>query len=473
MLGGAGIVLVLAILPDGFTYGTPGLLLVIMYACGATRLLLGAASTACLAIIVFANAILLYKGASGFQFLNTNVFLVSASLIGLSYTALLEWMERLAFRLEEGLREDKKVSETMLRNFLPDRIMSRVRNGECAIAEAVGEATVLFADIVGFTSLTHRMAPGHVVEMLSTLFNKLDEIADSKGVDKVKTIGDCYMAVAGVRSPSSQSAEAMAEFAIEALAFVHAYAEEYDIPLQVRIGMSTGSIVSGVIGTRVPIFDLWGGPVNDASRLQQEGVPGAIQVTESTYWRLRNRYEFEERGTLTLKHGEQLNAFLLTGRKVAAGAGPRLVSGASRDLGASEAVTGQVMAILSSLVSVGSLPANQGRRFGKLNPDYREVVDETVALLHHYKARLQHLQRIDASAPYLEDQIQGITHDLWVDWRTAWSDAAQCLCEIAGDKDHLRAAKDYTESQLTTELMGAPLWLQAYASRSATRVIIR
>jgi class 3 adenylate cyclase len=331
VLGGAGIVLVLAILPDGFTYGTPGLLLVIMYACGATRLLLGAASTACLAIIVFANGILLYKGASGFQFLNTNVFLVSASLIGLSYTALLEWMERLAFRLEEGLREDKKVSETMLRNFLPDRIMSRVRNGECAIAEAVGEATVLFADIVGFTSLTHRMAPGHVVEMLSTLFNKLDEIADSKGVDKVKTIGDCYMAVAGVRSPSSQSAEAMAEFAIEALAFVRAYAEEYDIPLQVRIGMSTGSIVSGVIGTRVPIFDLWGGPVNDASRLQQEGVPGAIQVTESTYWRLRNRYEFEERGTLTLKHGEQLTAFLLTGRKVAAGAGPRVVRGGSRD----------------------------------------------------------------------------------------------------------------------------------------------
>lgn len=339
VLGGAGIVLVLAILPDGFTYGTPGLLLVIMYACGATRLLLSAASTACLAIIVFANGILLYKGASGFQFLNTNVFLVSASLIGLSYTALLEWMERLAFRLEEGLREDKKVSEAMLRNFLPDRIMSRVRNGECAIAEAVGEATVLFADIVGFTSLTHRMAPGHVVEMLSTIFNKLDEISDSKGVDKVKTIGDCYMAVAGVRSPSSQSAEAMAEFAIEALAFVRAYAEEYDIPLQMRIGMSTGSVVSGVIGTRVPIFDLWGGPVNDASRLQQEGVPGAIQVSESTFWRLHNRYEFEERGTLTLKHGEQLNAFLLTGRKVAAGAGPRLVSGASRDL------AGQVKAV--------------------------------------------------------------------------------------------------------------------------------
>ena len=332
VLGAAGIVLVLAILPDGFTYGTPGLLLVIMYACGATRLLLNAASVACLAIIVLANVVLFLKGGSSFQFLNTNVFLVSASVIGLSYTALLEWMERLAFRLEEGLREDKMVSEAMLRNFLPDRIMSRLRNGESAIAEAVGEATVLFADIVGFTSLTHRMAPGHVVEMLGTIFSKLDEISDSKGVDKVKTIGDCYMAVAGVRSPSSQSAQAMAEFAIEALAFVHAYAEECDIPLQMRIGMSTGSLVSGVIGTRVPIFDLWGGPVNDASRLQQEGVPGAIQVAESTYWRLHTRYEFEQRGTLTLKHGEQIKAYLLTGRKVAAGAGLRVVSGAPRDL---------------------------------------------------------------------------------------------------------------------------------------------
>jgi adenylate cyclase len=90
--------------------------------------------------------------------------------------------------------------------------------------------------------------------------------------------------------------------------------------------MATGSLVSGVIGTHVPIFDLWGGPVNDASRLQQEGIPGAIQVSETAYWRLRNKYEFQDRGSLKLKHGEHINAFLLTGRKVAAGAGLRVVS---------------------------------------------------------------------------------------------------------------------------------------------------
>ena len=331
VLGATGIVLVLAILPDGFTYGVPGLLLVIMYACGAIRLLLSAAVIACCAIVALANVMLLAKDGSAFQLLNTNVFLISASLVGLTYTALLEWMERHAFALEEDLRKDKQASETLLRNFLPDRIMNRLRDGERSIAEAVGEATVLFADIVGFTSLTHRMAPGHVVEVLSAIFNRFDELSDRLGVEKVKTIGDCYMAVAGVRSPSPRSAEAMAEFAIEALAFVREYARENDLPLQVRIGMSTGSLVSGVIGTHVPIFDLWGGPVNDASRLQQESIPGAIQVSETTYWRLRNRYEFQERGTLTLKHGEHISAYLLTGRKVAAGAGLRLISDPARE----------------------------------------------------------------------------------------------------------------------------------------------
>lgn len=331
ILGAAGIVLVLAILPNGFDFGIPGLLLVIMYACGVTRLLTGAAIVACIAIIVITNGMLFAIEASTFQIINTNFFIISASLIGLVYTWLLESMERLAFELEEGLRIDKAASETLLRNFLPDRIMRRLREGETSIAEAVGEATVLFADISGFTTLTSRLSPGHIVEVLSALFTKFDEISDIKGVEKVKTIGDCYMAVAGVRDPSPKSAEAMAEFAIEALAFVHAYAVENDLPLQVRIGMATGSVVSGVIGTRVPIFDLWGEPVNHAARLQQEGVPGSIQVCESTYWRLRNKYEFEDMGVLTLKHGEKINAYELKGRKVTGSASLKVVRGILED----------------------------------------------------------------------------------------------------------------------------------------------
>lgn len=325
VLGAAGVLLVLAILPNGFTYGTPGLLLVIMYACGIIRLLFIPALITCAAITVLANVVLAVKGAGSFAVFNTNVFVISASIIGLSYTALLEWMERRAFKLEDGMRKEKKASEEMLRDFLPDRIKERLREGERSIAEPVGEATVLFADIVGFTALSHRLAPGHLVELLSDIFTKFDEIAERNRVEKVKTIGDSYMVVAGVRTPWTRSAAAVAEFAIEALAFVKDYSERNDVPLQVRIGMATGAVVSGVIGTRVPIFDLWGETVNVASRLEAEGVPGAIQVSESTFWRLRGQYEFQERGLLKLKHGLTVSAYLLTGRKVAAGVGLRAV----------------------------------------------------------------------------------------------------------------------------------------------------
>lgn len=325
VLGAAGVLLVLAILPNGFTYGTPGLLLVIMYACGIIRLLFIPALITCAAITVLANVVLAAKGAGSFAVFNTNVFVISASIIGLSYTALLEWMERRAFKLEDGMRKEKKASEEMLRDFLPDRIKERLREGERSIAEPVGEATVLFADIVGFTALSHRLAPGHLVELLSDIFTKFDEIAERNRVEKVKTIGDSYMVVAGVRTPWTRSANAVAEFAIEALAFVKDYSERNDLPLQVRIGMATGAVVSGVIGTRVPIFDLWGETVNIASRLEAEGVPGAIQVSESTFWRLRGQYEFQERGLLKLKHGLTVSAYLLTGRKVAAGVGLRAV----------------------------------------------------------------------------------------------------------------------------------------------------
>lgn len=120
------------------------------------------------------------------------------------------------------------------------------------------------------------------------------------------------------------------------------------------------------------------------------------------------------------------------------------------------------MAILQTYSAPATSRQAKGAVALRLSPEYREVVDETVVLIHQCKSRLQHLQCIDAAAPYPEDQIQGVTHDLWVDWRSVWSDAAQCLGEIAGEDEHLRAAKDYTESRLTNELLGAPLWRQAY-----------
>ena len=318
ILGATGVFLVLFLLPEGFAYGTSGVLLVIMYTCGFLRLLFRPAVVACGSFIVIGNLLMFLQDSSAFVYVNSNFFLISAAVIGLSYTALLEWMERRAFRFKIALKAEKKISDAIVRNFLPDRIADRIKDGEGSIAEAVGEATILFADLVGFTQLTKRLSPGHLVEMLGEIFTRLDTIAEAKGVEKVKTIGDNYMAVSGVRNASSTSAEAVAEFAIEALNAIDTYAKENDLPLKIRIGVATGAVVSGVIGTKVPIFDLWGETVNLASRLESQGIEGAIQVSEATYWRLHQDYEFEERGPLQLKGGLTENAYILTGRKLIA-----------------------------------------------------------------------------------------------------------------------------------------------------------
>jgi len=316
MIGTTGILVVLHALPDGFSYGAATILLGIMFSCGLLRLLFVPAALTCLAILLMSNAAMYMAESSEFVFVNANFVLVSAIIIGLAYTMILEWKERSTFEFKMELKKEKKVSDAMLRNFLPERIVDRLKQGENSIAEAVGEATVLFADLVGFTTLTNRLAPGHLVEILSDIFIKLDELSEAKGVEKVKTIGDNYMVVGGVRNPSPESAEAVVEFAIEALNAINQYAMERELPLRMRIGIATGAVVSGVIGTKVPAFDLWGETVNLASRLESEGTDNTIQVSEATYWRLQHLYEFEDRGEIEMKGGLKAQAYILKGRKL-------------------------------------------------------------------------------------------------------------------------------------------------------------
>jgi adenylate cyclase len=318
MIGATGILVVLYELPNGFSYGAATILLAIMFACGLLRLLFIPAAITCLAILLASNGAMYYAHSNEFVFINTNYVLVSSIIIGLAYTIILEWKERSAFEFKMELKNEKKISDAMLRNFLPDRIVDRLKEGEETIAESVGEATVLFADLVGFTSLTNRLAPGHLVEILSDIFKMMDEITEAKGVEKVKTIGDNYMVVGGVRNPSPDSAQAVMEFAIDALNAIDQYANAKGLPLKMRIGIATGSVVSGVIGTKVPAFDLWGETVNLASRLESEGFDNSIQVAETTYWRLQHLYEFEDRGELEFKGGVKTRAFILKGRKLLA-----------------------------------------------------------------------------------------------------------------------------------------------------------
>lgn len=205
-------------------------------------------------------------------------------------------------------------SERLLLNILPKTIADRLKREEGRIAQAHDEVTVLFADVVDFTPFVERTAPDRVVAVLDEIFSAFDRLAQHHRLEKIKTIGDAYMVVAGVPEPRSDHAEAMAEMALDMVASLGDLGERLGLDLSIRVGMDTGSVIAGVIGRHKFIYDLWGDTVNTASRMESSGVPGRIQVTAAMYERLRDRYRFEERGEIDVKGKGRLKAYLLVGR---------------------------------------------------------------------------------------------------------------------------------------------------------------
>jgi adenylate cyclase len=192
------------------------------------------------------------------------------------------------------LAAEARVDE-LLTNAIPRSIAARLRRGERRIAESYPATSVVFSDIVGFTTWAQRTSPDRVVAMLDDLFTRLDDIAAQHGLEKIKTIGDSYMAVAGAPEPRDDHAAAAIEFAramIDVVADRHA---DNDAHLEVRVGIASGPVVGGVIGRQRLLFDLWGDTVNLASRMESSGVPGRIQVAESTRDLLADQYDFERR----------------------------------------------------------------------------------------------------------------------------------------------------------------------------------
>ena len=194
------------------------------------------------------------------------------------------------------LAAEAKVDE-LLTNAIPRPIVSRLRRGERRIAERYPETTVLFADIVGFTPWAQSTSPEQVVELLDGLFSTFDALADRQGLEKIKTIGDAYMAVAGAPLPRTDHAGAALGFARDLIAAVAALRAEIGVPIEVRVGLASGPVVGGVIGQRRLLFDLWGDTVNTASRMESSGVPGRIQVSAATRALLGSAVDFEQRTT--------------------------------------------------------------------------------------------------------------------------------------------------------------------------------
>ena len=215
------------------------------------------------------------------------------------------------------IEQKNRENEELLLNILPAEIGARLKGGEHEIADNFADVTVLFGDIVGFTTLSSSTPAKRIVDMLNGIFRLFDEAASELGIEKIKTIGDCYMAVCGLPQPCSDHADRMARMAIRMMEAVKQYNHERGTSLQLRIGINSGPVVAGVIGSSKFIYDLWGDTVNLASRMESTGVPGEIQVTRSVYERLKGKFDLENRGVIQVKGKGEIETFLLHSQVVA------------------------------------------------------------------------------------------------------------------------------------------------------------
>ena len=234
------------------------------------------------------------------------LFLVTCLLLGAFAGWNIERYARDAFLARER-------SERLLLNVLPQPIAERLKTDPAPIADRFPEASILFADIAGFTGMCGRMEPEDLVTFLNELFTRFDHIAERHGLEKIKTIGDAYMAVAGVPEPCGDHLDRIARAALEMREVAVRAGDGGDGPVAIRIGIDTGPVVAGVIGEKKFIYDLWGDPVTMASRMETQGEAGAIQVTGAVWERLRDRYALEPRGRVDVKGRGEMETYWLVG----------------------------------------------------------------------------------------------------------------------------------------------------------------
>ena len=213
---------------------------------------------------------------------------------------------------------EKELSDRLLLNILPEPIAIRLKRQETNIADGHADVTVMFADIVNFTHMSEEMSPNETVHLLNDIFSEFDMLAEKYSIEKIKTIGDAYMAAGGLRSTTTHYVDAMADMALQMQAFVARYTAPNGERMSLRVGLATGAVVAGVIGRRKFSYDLWGDTVNVAARMSSEAHPGLIQVDAVTYRRLHNRYAFDEMQQIDVKGKGMMQVYNLLGAKLPA-----------------------------------------------------------------------------------------------------------------------------------------------------------
>jgi len=230
-----------------------------------------------------------------------------------------------------ALRAEQEKAEELLVNVLPSSIAERLKGTTRSIADAFESASILFADVVDFTPLARRLAPAEVVGVLDELFSHFDTFVERHGLEKIKTIGDCYMAASGVPDPTPDHARKAALLALDMRNAVADSAIAGGRGLELRIGINSGPVVAGVIGTKRFLYDLWGDAVNTASRMEEHGTPGDIQITRTTYELLKDEFVCRRRGTIEVKGKGLMETWYLVGPRSNDGRTDRGVNSEARE----------------------------------------------------------------------------------------------------------------------------------------------
>jgi class 3 adenylate cyclase len=274
---------------------------------GKSRSLVGA-------LILYASLAIFASSIGKYQSILNRV-LAAVTFISIPLiTSFVSSLYRELKETKEELSIEHQKNAMLLENILPPSIAKRLKNGEKLIADSYEESTVLFFDLVGFTSLASTETPENIVELLNHIVCTFDSHVDTLHLEKIKTIGDAYMVVSGLPEKRADHAVAIADMALAMKKSMAAINLSRGSELSMRIGVHSGPVVGGVIGHKKFTFDLWGDTVNIASRLESHGIPGEIQVSENTYNYIKDLFVLEPRGEIDLKNRGIHKAWILKGR---------------------------------------------------------------------------------------------------------------------------------------------------------------
>lgn len=223
-------------------------------------------------------------------------------------------LDELVQERTSDLEAERKRSEQLLHSILPEKIVHRINQGETTPVDRIDNASVLFADLSGFTKLSRTMSADELVSLLNLIFSEMDKLAVQHGLEKIKTIGDAYMVAAGVPDPREDDLVRLANFALE-LQNLFEQKNKTGRSIGLRVGLHSGPVVAGVIGTRKFMYDLWGETVNIASRMESCGLEGKIQTTDFVRERLKDQFSFVRRGQIEVSGLGKMNAWFLEGTK--------------------------------------------------------------------------------------------------------------------------------------------------------------